>query len=111
MEELAASIAHEVNQPLCAIVSNAQAVQRMLTGRDFDLEEVRGALQDIIEDGRRASAVIARIRGLFQKHDPERKPLDLNEAIREVLTLLESQLARKRVTVSVDLAANLPPVL
>src|SRR5262249_19241716 len=68
-------------------------------------------LQDIAADSRRASEVITRIRGLLQKHDPERKPLDLNDAIREVLVLLESQLTRKSVAVSLDLAANLPPVL
>jgi hypothetical protein len=60
-------------------------------------------------DSRRASEVIARIRGLFQKHEAERKPFDLSDAIRDVLALLESQLTRNSVTISLDLAANLPP--
>jgi signal transduction histidine kinase len=111
MGELAAAIAHEINQPLCAIASNAQAAQRLLAGDTADLNEVRETLQDITADSRRASEVIGRIRGLFQKHDPERLPLDLNEAIREVLALLKSQLTRKSITVSLDLAASLPPVL
>lgn len=111
MGELAATIAHEINQPLCAIVSNSQAAQRLLTGDAADLGEVRETLQDIVADSLRASEVIARIRGLFQKHDPERKPLDLNDAIGEVLALLKSQLMRTGVTLALDLGANFPPVL
>jgi PAS domain S-box-containing protein len=111
MGELAAAIAHEINQPLCAIVSNAQAAQRLLAGAAADLGEVREALQDIVADGRRASMVIGRIRTLLQKRPPEHAPLDLNEATREVVALVQHQLARQGITLSLDLAADLPPVV
>src|SRR5205085_7292436 len=99
MGELTASIAHEVNQPLCAIVSNAQTVQRMLAGRDLDLEEVCEALGDITQDGQRASAVLARIRGFLQKAPAERSPLDVNDLLREVAVLMRNEMARRGVAV------------
>jgi two-component system sensor kinase FixL len=111
MGELAASIAHEVNQPLCAIVSNAQAAQRLLAGEGFDLDEARLALQDIIQDGQRASAVISRIRGFLQQAPPKHAPLDVNDLIREVSALVRSEMARKGVALKLELAAELPPVL
>src|SRR5262249_32477887 len=100
-----------VNQPLCAIVSNAQAAQRMLTGRDFDLEEVRGALRDIIEDGQRASAVIGRIRGLLRGDPVECTPVHVNDLIRGVAALVRTEMARRGITVKLELAEELPPVL
>jgi signal transduction histidine kinase len=108
--ELAAAIAHEINQPLCAIVSNAQAAHRLLAAGAPDVAELREALQDIVADSRRAGEVIGRIRALLQKRQPERAPLDLNEAIREVAVLLRHQLTRKGVTLALDLAADLPAV-
>ncbi len=111
MGELAASIAHEVNQPLCAIVSNAQAVQHMLAEREFDLLEVREAVRDITEDGQRASAVLARIRDFLQKAPAEHVPLDVNNLIREVCALMRSELVRRGVAVSLTLAEDLPLVL
>jgi signal transduction histidine kinase len=110
MGELAAAIAHEVNQPLCAIISNAQAGQRLLAGGAADAEEVRAALQDIAADGRRASEVIARIRILLEGRQPKRAPFSLNEAIGEVAALLHHQLTRKGVSLRPALAAGLPPV-
>jgi signal transduction histidine kinase len=109
--ELAASIAHEVNQPLCAIVSNAQTVQRMLGGGGFDLEEVREALADISRDGQRASAVIARIRGLLNKAPAERTALDISDLIREVVALARWEMRRRGVRVKLELADRLPLVL
>jgi signal transduction histidine kinase len=110
MGELAAAIAHEINQPLCAIVSNAQAGQRLLAGEAADVEEVRETLQDIAADGRRAAEVIARIRTLLEGRQPKRAPFNLNEAIREVAALLDHQLTRKGVSLSLALAAGLRPV-
>jgi PAS domain S-box-containing protein len=111
MGELAASIAHEVNQPLCAIVSNANALQRMLASGHMDLGELREALGDISDDGQRASAVIARIRGFFQKTAAQRAPVDVNDLIREVAGLLRSEMARRGVTVKLELARAVPAVL
>ena len=110
MGELAASIAHEVNQPLCAVVSNAQAAQRMLAGGDFDVAEVREALRDITRDGQRASAVIARVRGSFRKGPAERSPVDVNDLIREVSALTRVEMARRGIAVKLALAEGLPPV-
>jgi signal transduction histidine kinase len=110
MGELAAAIAHEINQPLCAIVSNAQAAQRLLAGGSADVQEAREALQDIATDGRRAAEVIARIRTLLEGRQPERAPFNLNEAIGEVAALLHHQLTRKGVSFRRALTAGLPPV-
>jgi PAS domain S-box-containing protein len=111
MGELAASIAHEVNQPLCAIVSNANALERMLASGHLDLVELREALGDISDDGQRASAVIARVRGFFQKTAAQRVPVDVNDLIREVAGLLRSDMAMRGVTVNVELARAVPAVL
>jgi signal transduction histidine kinase len=106
--ELAAAVAHEVNQPLCAIVSNAQAAQRLLAS---DVGEVREILQDITAEARRASDVITRIRSMLQKREPVKAPIDVNAAIRDVVALAQHQLTRKRLSLSLDLAADLPPAL
>jgi signal transduction histidine kinase len=106
--ELAASIAHEVNQPLCAIISNAQTIQRMLGRGGFDLPELLEALDDITRDGQRASAVIARIRGLLKKAPAERTAINLNELIREVIALTRWEMNRRRILVKLALADNLP---
>jgi signal transduction histidine kinase len=111
MGELAASIAHEVNQPLCAIISNAQTARRMLADDRFGRTEVDEALEDIARDGQRASAVITRIRGLFNKAPVERSAIDLNELIREVVNLTRWEMNRRGVLVKLDLADKLPSVL
>jgi PAS domain S-box-containing protein len=111
MGELAASIAHEVNQPLCAIVSNAQAVQRMLTGLGVFVEEAREALQDIVQDSLRASAVITRIRGYLRKAPDQPAPVDVNDLLREVAALLRGEMSRRGVAVVLELAETLPAVL
>lgn len=109
--ELAASIAHEVNQPLCAIVSNAQAAARLLAAAHPDVGEARAALHDIAEDGRRASEILARIRASLRQAPPERTPVNLNDLIREVVLLARLRLAGRGVTVSLELPEDLPPVL
>jgi PAS domain S-box-containing protein len=111
MGELSASIAHEVNQPLCAIVSNAQTAQRMLSQGGFDLPELLEALGDISQDAQRASAVIARIRGLLQQGTVQHGVVDVNELIREMAALLRTEVARRGVLVKLELTEGLPGVL
>jgi len=111
MGQLTASISHEVNQPLCAIVTNAQAPLRLLTRESFDLAEAREALQDICQAGQRASAVVTRIRSFLQKTPVQRSPLDINAVVREVATLMRADLARRGVPVKLELAEMLPTVL
>jgi PAS domain S-box-containing protein len=111
MGELAASIAHEVNQPLAAIVANGGACLRWLMGDSPDLGEVRESAQRIIRDGKRASDVISRIRGLVRKTDPEKTPLDINQAVREVINLTQSEAVGKAVAIRTELASELPFVL
>ena len=111
MGELTTSIAHEVNQPLAGIVTNAGACLRWLAGDPPNLEEAREAARRIIRDGNRASEVIARIRALARKADTEKQPMDLNEAVEEVLALTEGEVRRNRVLLGRELARDLPLVL
>jgi C4-dicarboxylate-specific signal transduction histidine kinase len=110
MGELAASIAHEVNQPLGAIVGNADICLHWLDQTDPDLKQLREAIEDIANDGRRASQVIARIRSLVKKHAPEKVPLDLSDVAREVLDLVSNEAQRKQVTLVPALEKQLPLV-
>ena len=110
MGELAASIAHEVNQPLGAIVGNADICLQWLGDTQPDLAQLREAIEDIANDGRRASEVIARIRSLVKKHAPEKAPLDLSGVAREVLDLVGHEAHRKQVTLRCDLEVGLPMV-
>ena len=110
MGELAAAIAHEVNQPLTAIVTNANFSVRQLTGSTANLDELRTAITEIVNDATRASAVISRIRGLLVKGSPRRTELDINKIIQEVIILLRNELTRNRVSLRTDLAADLPRV-
>jgi PAS domain S-box-containing protein len=108
--EMAASIAHEVNQPLSGVVINANACLRFLTGATPNLDEVRDGLQAIARDGRRASDVIARIRALARRTPGEKAPLDINEVIREVVVLAEGEARRTHAGVRIELAGDLPRV-
>jgi PAS domain S-box-containing protein len=110
MGELAAAIAHEVNQPLTAIVTNANFSLRELKGSTANLDELRTAITEIVNDATRASAVISRIRGLLVKGSPRRMELDINKVIQEVITLLRNELTRNRVSLRTELAAGLPRV-
>ena len=110
MGELAAAIAHEVNQPLTAIVTNANFSLRQLKGSALNLDELRAAIAEIVNDGTRASAVISRIRGLLKKETPRAAQLDINEIVQDVVALLRNELTRHRVNLSTQLAANLPRV-
>jgi PAS domain S-box-containing protein len=111
MGELAASIAHEVNQPLTAVTNNANACLRLLARRNLDPEVLRCALEEIVADGTRASAVIARIRAFIKKAPAERKELDINDVIQEVLALARRELSENRVLLELQLTNALPLVL
>jgi len=111
MGELAASIAHEVNQPLTGIVSNGSACLRFLAGDMPNIEEVREAVSDIVRDGKRAGAVIARIRALTKRAAPPKEKLDLNETVLEVLALVGDEARKKSVVIRTQLADALSPVL
>jgi PAS domain S-box-containing protein len=111
MGEMAASIAHEVNQPLSGVVINGNACLRWMAGSPPNLDEVRDAVQRIIRDGKRASEVIARIRNLSKKSVAEKEPLDLNETVAEVVAFAQSELRRTRVTLRTDLGPDLPTVM
>ena len=110
MGELAASIAHEVNQPLSGVVVNGNACLRWLAGDAPNLEEAREAVRRIVRDGKRAGDVIARIRALATKTATAKERLDLNEAIREVVAFALDEVRRNRVTLRIELADDLSPV-
>ena len=111
MGELTASLAHEVNQPLAAIVTNAQVCLRWLTRDVPNLQEVREAAELIARDGKRASDVISRIRALVRKTGSEKAQLNINQAIEEVAHLTEDEALRKGVVLRTELAGDLPFLL
>jgi PAS domain S-box-containing protein len=111
MGEMAASIAHEVNQPLSGVVINGNACIRWMAGDPPNMAEAREAVQRIIRDGKRASEVIARIRNLSKKSVAEKEPLDLNETIAEVVAFAQGEVRRTRVTLRTDLASDLPKII
>src|SRR5262249_20186847 len=108
--ELATSIAHEINQPLAAIVTNGSAGLRWLAEAVPHLDDAREALQCIIDDGQRASEVITRIRALLRKTAPEKAWLDLPPLVHEVVRLTQPECVRQGVTLRVEVATALPPV-
>jgi PAS domain S-box-containing protein len=108
MGELAASIAHEVNQPLAGIVTNANASLRWLAGELPNLNEAREAVARIIRDGNRAGEIIGRLRALAKKAPPQKEWLDLNETIGEVIAMARGEIRRNRVLLQTDLANDLP---
>jgi PAS domain S-box-containing protein len=111
MGELAASIAHEVNQPLAAIVADANASLNWLATANPDLEQVREALAAVAKDAHRAADVVQRIRQLATKTGPRKVPLDVNDVVRDVLSLLRSELRQHDVMLAVNLVSELPPVV
>jgi PAS domain S-box-containing protein len=108
--EISASIAHEVNQPLAAIVANGQACLRFLNHESPDLNDVRGALEWVVKDGNRAAEVVQRVRTLVKKTDTQKVGLDINDAINDVVALLQRELSAHRVWLKLELAADLPQV-
>jgi two-component system sensor kinase FixL len=110
MGELAGALAHEINQPLGAIMSNAQAAQRFLAAPQPDLAEVQAILFDIVEDDARAGEVIRRLRELLKHQGTRRQALDLNALLGEVAQMLHSDAVRRGVDVRMELAPQLPPI-
>jgi PAS domain S-box-containing protein len=111
MGELTASIAHEINQPLAAVATNASASLHWLAVQPPNLDEAREAMANAMKEANRAGGVIARIRALLKKASPELRPVDMNEVIREVLALVRRELIRGGVTAKTKLAPGLPAVL
>jgi C4-dicarboxylate-specific signal transduction histidine kinase len=109
--ELTASITHEVNQPLGAVLTNAEACLRWLDRATPDLDAVRRSVEWIIDDGKRASEVIRRVRALAKKTEIEKVPLDVNDVVREVVALVQRELASHRVSLRMELAPALPLIL
>jgi PAS domain S-box-containing protein len=110
MGQLTASIAHEVNQPIAAAATNAQAALRWLAARPPNLKEVREALDHIVKDANRAGDVIGRIRAIIKKAPSRKDPVDINEAIREVIELTRGEAAKYGVAVQTALGKGLPPI-
>jgi len=108
--ELSGAVAHELNQPLTAILSNTEAAKLSLTGDDCDIADVRDILADIESEAARAGDVIRHLRTLFVKSEAQIHPLDLNEVVSEVLKLIHSDLVARRINVSARLATTLPLV-
>jgi C4-dicarboxylate-specific signal transduction histidine kinase len=111
MGELTASLAHEVNQPIAAAVTNASTCVRWLAGDTPNIEEAREAASRIVKDGKRAAEIVGRIRQLFKKGTSQRELVDVNEAIQEMVTLLHSEATRYNIAVRVKLAADLPRIM
>jgi C4-dicarboxylate-specific signal transduction histidine kinase len=111
MGAMTASIAHEVNQPLAAIVANANAALRWLARGQPDLTEVRSILNRIVGDGLRAGQVVASIRSMFGKDRGQTSPLNVNELIEEVLNLVHGELASHRISLRKELCDKLPNVM
>jgi PAS domain S-box-containing protein len=111
MGELVASIAHEVNQPLGAIVTNGHACVRLLSREAPDLEKTREIIERMIGDGMRASEVIKRIRDLLHKAPSEKAPLNINDTIQEVIALVGTDVLMSQVKLRAELASDLPPVV
>jgi signal transduction histidine kinase len=110
MGELTASLAHELNQPLTAILSNAQAALRILPSDKADLADIRDILGDIVEDDKRAGEVIHRLRGFLKKSNLELSTLDIGELVSQVARLVSSDAILRNVSIRLELAPGLPPV-
>jgi PAS domain S-box-containing protein len=108
--ELAASVAHEVNQPLTAIAANAQAGRRWLARAEPDLAEAKASLDAIVRASERAGQVIRRIRALARRAEPEHVALDLNVLVQDTLDLLQRELSHRQLELRADLEPGLPPV-
>jgi PAS domain S-box-containing protein len=109
--ELTASIAHEVNQPLAAVIANAEACLRWLDRETPDLAKARRSLEWVINDGNRASEVVRRVRALANKTDMEKVPLDLNDVVREAIALVQRELSSHRVSLRTELTPAPPLIL
>jgi PAS domain S-box-containing protein len=111
MGELSSSLAHELGQPLTGILSNAQAARRFLEWDEPDMEEVKTALDDIVEDSLRAGSVIKKLRTMLKKKDFEKTSIDINALVEETLKLVASDALKKRISIESDLAPCLPDAM
>jgi PAS domain S-box-containing protein len=111
LTELSGSLSHELNQPLAAILSNAQAALRFLGQDDPNLDEARDILKDIVDEDKRAGEVIHRLRLLLKKGEVQHQPLDVNDEVKEALQLLRCDLLNHNIAVNIDLAPELPAVI
>jgi len=111
MGELAASIAHEVNQPLAAAVANGHACARWLAAKPPNLPEANDAVQRIVRDANRASEIVSRIRAFLKRGAPHKTELDLGEVVREVIGMVQGEARARNVSLRVEAAADLPPVV
>ncbi len=110
LSELSGSLAHELNQPLTAILSNAQAAAHFLTHSPPNLDEVRESLTSIVENDKRAGEVIRRLRGMLRKERADYRRLDINDVVLDVLRIIRSDLLNRNVEIILDLGPNLPPI-
>src|SRR5579864_8295860 len=111
MGELTASLAHEVNQPIAAAVTDANTCLRWLTRDQPDVEEAREAASRVVKDATRAAEIISRVRMLFKKGAPQRELVDINEIIREMITLMRSEITRNSISVRTELAEDIPQIM
>ena len=111
MGELTASVAHELNQPLAAILSNAQAASRFLDAQPPDLEQIRECLTDIVADDKRAGEIIKRLRKRLKKDEFQVSRVDLNEVVGDVIRLIRNDALLRGVSVVFEPSSGLPPVL
>ena len=109
--ELTGALAHELSQPLTAVLSNAQAARHLLDRDPLDVAELRAALDDIIRNNKRAGTVIDRLRALLRKEATTLQPVDMNEVVREVVDLAHSEVVSRRITVTSTLTPEIPLVL
>jgi two-component system sensor kinase FixL len=111
MGELAASVAHELNQPLGAILSNAEALQAMLASDQPDLEEIRAGIADIIQDNYRARETITRLWALFRRRESTKSKIDLGEVLSEIGRIVRSDALLRNISLQIQAKAPLPPLL
>ena len=109
--ELTTSIAHEVSQPLCAILANAETSLRLLSRDDLNIVKVGQLITRVAASARRASDIVQRIRGMAAKHEPEQVPLDLNEIVDEALLFIRHEIESRSIILSVNFDPKLPNVL
>ncbi len=109
--ELSSTIAHELNQPLSAIQSNAQAGRRLLASESLNLADIRDILDDIVRDDRRAADIVHRVRNFLQAGEVLREPLDINAVLQGAADLLDGEIIRQDVMLTLELGESLPPVL
>jgi signal transduction histidine kinase len=110
MGELTASIAHEIKQPLTAVVSHGDACLEWLSAEPPNLDKARHTVERIIQEGTRAGTLLSRIRALFKKDNPLKNWVDINELIQELMALLYDEAVRRRISIHTDLAPDLPKV-